>query len=244
MKLYRICSQAEIDAIKQNGFEKLTFGGCLFRYAGFSRCNSYKEFKNLWKQVCKSKGEQRLNPILKTFKGIPDDIPLYEKDILKRREICKRFVPNCSYDEEDRNSHYICSRVFDILHCENLNFDQVFLLSVKVAGFFDNISTLENCYCDLSTNDKIIMEVDLPKDVALKFKGKGVYGFGDIETEYAVPMYLLRPEHIEQTFAMTEEKIEQLKKEDVKKTERFVCSQIKKGDCKIITNDEIDFAKK
>lgn len=240
MKLYRHCCSEEIEALKENGFEKLTFGGCLFRYIKLTEfpLNTYSNFTNMWKEIKKRKGDERIEPILKTFQGIPFEIPLFEKDILKRQKICKLFVPNVNYSQMNRNGSYIRKEVFDVLHREEIEFDNVFLFSIKVAGFFSNIQYLKTVYCDLNSDGNQILEIDFPRNLAMKFQGKGNYDLNGSFTEYALPMYMIRPEHIVKIHEIEKKEIENMKKIQFNKMSNWLEKIISSGESKLLDHEK------
>lgn len=226
MKLYRLCSKEEIDAIKANGFEKLTYGGCLFRYSGFWRCNDYPVYKNLWEDVCQKNGEERVKSVLKVFKGIDSQIPLFESSVLKKQEICKKFAPNSHYFEGDNFDFWsVPNKIFDILHNCNENDDQVFLISVKVAGFFDKLTSLHGCYNQLGSLDKTLLQLDFPAEIATKFKGEGFYNSPSVPscTEYALPMYMIEPKHVDNIYNLGDKALKLGDKEIKKIKKDYKC---------------------
>ncbi len=190
MRLFRVCGEEEISAIKNDNPLKLTFGGALFNYVKditFFR-NNYPCFNNLWKEYLsskKSKSDFRA-PILKTFADIPKEIPLFENGIGKKQAIFKFYNKNLESD--------VLPNEIDELLTER-KCDYVFLLSVNVAGFFAN-PNYHNRFSGFgnASNQKIIA-VDVPNEIAVSFKGQGDYT-GEVRTEYALPMYLLKSDYV------------------------------------------------
>ena len=92
MLLWRVCNVKEEQAILKNDFEKLTFGSPLWKYV-ISGVNYYSQFRSLMKEVESMECDDRIKPILKMFPSLPKDLPLFENDDRKQREIKNKFVP-------------------------------------------------------------------------------------------------------------------------------------------------------
>ena len=177
MLLWRICNIKEEQAILKNDFEKLTFGSPLSRYIKRTDINYYPQFDNMLEEVWDLKGDERIKPILKMFPYIPKEIPLFEEDEDKQKEIMDKFVPYNQYMARGLS-------------------ENVFLNSIKVAGFFDTFwkvpyITQKSCH----ENHKL-MAINIPDKIALKYKGYGKYLGDFVYPEYAIPLYRLKPEYL------------------------------------------------
>ncbi len=247
MKLYRICCQQEFEAIKQGGFEKLTFGGAMFRYAELNKnnaCNSYPTFKKLVSSVKRVKVDNRLNAILKVFPSIPEEIPLFESELQKRKELCKIFNPKSTFQHKQKTSQFITPEVYDVLNEPNEKFDNVFLYTIKVAGFFDSMENIKQCFPKLSFNIKtFVMTIDFPENIALNFKGEGFYSAIGTFPEYALPMYMLEAKHILDYTSLDNDEIEAIKKNHIDKERKLILDFIKNQSQSKPVNSDADIPK-
>lgn len=220
MRLYRLCCPKEIEAIRNGGVQKFCFGASLYRYinvdekANFE--NSYPYFQNMFNEIKNKKGEERIEPILKAFPDIPKETPLFEKDVLKRREIANQFNPkrfvfygNKEYFRSFAGVENI-NKMLD--EPSDLN-DEIFLISIKLAGFFDSIHEVEQYYNSRYLWDRVkVLAIDVPDEIALKYKGTGVYDVIKFDcaheeklNEYALPMHTIKPEHVVADFNIFDE---------------------------------------
>lgn len=193
MLLWRVCNIKEEQAILKNDFEKLTFGSPLCSYIGSPLCscikdpglNYYPQFDNMMKEVWSLKGDERLKPILKMFPFLPKEIPLFEKNEDKQKEIMNKFVPFNEYN------------AYSEKYYKDYLGEYVFLNSIKIAGFFDTCC-VRYFKAKLRKGYSKVITINIPDKIALNYKGYGEYR-GDCESfvypEYAIPLYLLKPEY-------------------------------------------------
>ena len=89
MRLFRTCCEEEIAAIKNNDPVKLLFGGALYNYIRSTSFfeNDYKNLNLMWEkyQTARKSNTDGLKFILKVFKHIPNNIPLLEKNLTKKK---------------------------------------------------------------------------------------------------------------------------------------------------------------
>ena len=224
MRLFRICCDDEIDAIKNDDPVRLFYGAPLYKYIKdlSTYANDYPCYNKLWNEymLAKSVQEERVKPILKVFDGLPLSIPLFEKNVEKRKELLKKYTPNVS-----RLDPYPIE-VEDLLRVPE--FDFVFVATIKVAGFFANpfYHKMRDGISDLEAH---IIAIDFPSEIAVKYQGTGEYN--RIVTEYALPMYMLKSAHVldsYQRFSDTDENFRNdFLKEQQKKSEIIQPQEIK-----------------
>lgn len=232
MKLYRLCCPEEIKAIETDSPQKLTFGRAMFRFAGLNKnnlCNDFDIYKSLMESL-KNVGNDRetcLKSILKVFPNLPNEIPVFEPDMQKRRNLCKKFTPNCSYELEEKTSPYISPESYNVLHEPDEKFDEIFLYTIKIACFFDKMENIRSCFTKLSSeNNNCIMTIDFPEKIALQYAGKGYYpNFNAVE--YALPMYMLESKHILQVHQLEDSEINEYRQEYFIKTSNYLKNLIK-----------------
>ncbi len=210
MKLYRCCSYEEIEAIKSDSDSRIYFGRPLYCYMDSLMrrgLNIYPAFEYMWDEYVETNSIQ---PILKTFKGIPKCIDLQTCDFAKKQEIFKLY-----YREET-----MPSIVEDMMKSKIDDF--VFVMSIKVGGFFDNPVKPYRFWQDanyLYPNSQV-MTIEFDEQTAAYYGGTGFYEFGAMN-EYAIPMYMLKSRHIVETYEIGSKRDTQVRNEYVDQIKRL-----------------------
>ena len=213
MKLFRLCSEDEIDVIKTNSKDRVYFGSPLYRYMDcLTRrdLNYYPTFENMWEEYVETGS---IKPVLKTFKDIPKCINLQTSNWSEKQEIMKKF-----YYVHDRPQ--MPQIVEDMM--KNKIDDFVFVVSIKVAGYFDNpikpYVFWQDAYSGLQNQ---ILEIEFDDKLATFYSGTGNYLTYSMPNftmrEYALPMYMLKKENIVNVYEFGSDKEKQMRKDWVEK---------------------------
>lgn len=209
MLLWRLCDIKEEQAILKNDFEKLTFGSPLWKYVFSFGINYYPQFRALMNEVENLEGDDdQIKPILKMFPYLPKELPLFENEDRKQREIKNKFVPYNQYKAYPGK--------------------YVFLNSIKVAGFFDTFWKVPYITKKFCYENYKLMAVNIPDKIALKYKGYGEYKRdykSFVYPEYAIPLYRLKPEYLNLN-KLTEEEYNKLYNEARERGEKIFTENI------------------
>ncbi len=179
-RLYRLCSKEEIEAYKQGGTARYSFGGSLFMYTDrlnvSGNCGTTGTIIDL-ELLRPDYGDDEENTpqeekwresLIRAVFEVPDDIPLSARDVNEIKQIFERFSRFRFKGPETRiyNSSFVGPDEYNFIlrYCLR-QFPNVYLETIRLAGFYENPRYIDRFLSasQEEVGDKQVIVIDYPE---------------------------------------------------------------------------------